>query len=271
MKKFILLLTVIITAFTLVACGDSEFTITVAASPTPHAEILELAKPLLKEKGYKLKIKKYSDYVTPNQALTKDQVDANFFQHGPYLEKYNKDYNTNILNVAKIHIEPIGIYAPKEKGYKSLADVQDGDTVLLSSSKADHGRLISLLAEAKLLIFDEDFDINKATLEDIKPKNNPKNLIFKATILPELLTNAYERNQGDLILINSNFALDAGLSPGKDAIALESADGNPFSNIIATTEKYVNSDKIKAFVEVLLSDEIKQAILNKWNGDIVPA
>lgn len=265
MKKLLTIITVLILGLILVGCnGNSENTIVVAASPKPHAEILEFAKSLLKEKGYVLKVKTYNDYIMPNQALTLRQVDANFFQHDPYLNQYNKDNGTNILSVAKIHIEPIGIYSKK---YTSLSEVEDKATVFISSSKSDHGRLLSLLVSAKLITLKAGVNAQTASLSDIE--KNPKNLVIRADIDPTSLADAYKYNQADLILINSNFALDANLKPGTDAIALESVKDNPFANILAILPEYQDSPKIKALVEVLTSKEVSEWITNKWSGDIV--
>ncbi len=265
MKKLFYGIITLLLGLSLFSCKkDNSKVIVVAASPKPHADILEFVKPLLKEKGYTLKIKRYDDYITPNQALTLKQVDANYFQHVPYLDLYNAENETNIIGVAKIHIEPIGIYS---KVYNSLSEVADGAKVLISNSKADHGRLLNLLALAELIVLSEDVDPFQAQISDIV--ENPKNLKFEE-VDPTALTDAYEYNQGDLILINSNFALDAGLSPGEDAIALERPNDNPFANIIATLPEYADSDKIKALVEVLTSSEVAAWILENWGGDIVP-
>ncbi len=266
MKRIFTIITILLLGFILISCkGNSENTIVVAASPKPHGEILNFAKALLKEKGYTLEVKPYNDYIMPNQALTLKQVDANFFQHVPYLNKYNEENETDILSIANIHIEPIGIYSNK---YSSLSQVEDGATVFISSSKSDHGRLLSLLVTAELITLKKGVDAQTASLSDIE--SNPKNLKIRADIDPTSLADAYKLNQADLILINSNFALDANLKPGRDAIALESANDNPFANIIATLPEYKDSPKIKALVEVLTSKEVSEWILNKWGGDIVP-
>lgn len=270
MKKTLYIIISLLLSISLVSCHNDDKKdlekIVVAASPKPHAEILEFAKDLLAEKGYDLEIRVFSDYIMPNQALTLNQVDANFFQHEPYLDSYNKDFDTNIVSVAKIHIEPIGIYS---KTYKNLDEVKNGATVAISKSKSDHGRLLNLLVNAKLITLKDGVEPFKATLEDID--QNPENLQIRADIDPQSLVQAYLYDQADLILINSNFALDANINPGTEAIILESATNNPFANIIATLEENLNSDKINALVEVLTSDKVKEFILTKWNNDIVPA
>ncbi|NLN50993.1 MAG: methionine ABC transporter substrate-binding protein [Acholeplasmataceae bacterium] len=265
MKKISLVLLLVLSLGLYSCSGNKENTITVAASPKPHAEILEYAKPLLKEKGYTLVVKPYNDYIMPNKALTLKQVDANFFQHEPYLNQYNADNKTNIVSIAKIHIEPIGIYSKK---YSSLAEVENNAVVFISSSKSDHGRLLNLLVNANLITLKAGINPFQATLNDIA--ENPKNLQIRADIDPTSLVDAYKYNQADLILINSNFALDANINPGTEAIALERPNDNPFANIIATLPEYEDSPKIKALVDVLTSPAISEWILNKWNGDIVP-
>ncbi len=266
MKKILYSVLSLILVLSIISCKkDSSKEIVVAASRTPHSEILYFAKDILKEQGYDLKIKVYNDYIMPNQALTLNQVDANFFQHEPYLNTYNSENNTNITSVAKIHIEPIGIYS---KVYTSLNDIQDGASIAISSSKSDHGRLLNLLVKSGLITLKDGVDPFQASLDDIK--ENPKNLSFRDNIDPTSLVDAYKYNQADLILINSNFALDAGINPGTTAIALEGVEDNPFANIIATLPENADSDKITALVNVLLSDAVKEFILNKWKGDVVP-
>lgn len=266
MKKIITIITILFIGLTLVSCSSNkENTITVAASPKPHGDILRFAGSLLKEKGFTLKVKPYSDFITPNTALTMKQVDANFFQHEPYLNDYNIEYNTDIISLAKIHIEPIGIYSKK---YKSLEEVKDGATVLLSESTPDHPRLLALLINANLITLKDGVDVKTATIGDIK--DNYKNLVIRADIAPATLPDVYKYDGGDLVLINSNYALAAGLNPGVDAIALEEANNNPFANIIATIPEYKDLPKIKALVDVLTSKEVAQWILDEWNNDIVP-
>lgn len=269
MKKLLTLIIIILTSLTLASCtGNKDNLIVVGASPSPHAEILAYASTLLKEKGYDLEIKPFSDYITPNIALTKKQIDANFFQHEPYLDLYNKENGTDIISVAKIHIEPIGIYS---KVYTSIDQVEDGATVVMSNSKADQGRLLSLLVAQGLITLKDGVDSQTAELDDIK--DNPKNLVIEAKTSPELLVEVYLKKQADLVLINSNFVLEYNkvkINPGKDALVLESANDNPFANIIATIPEYKDSPKIKALVEVLTSKEVSDWILKEWSGDIVP-
>ncbi|WP_117016981.1 MetQ/NlpA family ABC transporter substrate-binding protein [Aeribacillus pallidus] len=246
--------------------NEKNEVIKVGASPVPHAEILEEAKPLLEKKGYKLEIKEFTDYVLPNKALAEKDIDANYFQHIPYLEAQKQEHGYDFVNAGGIHIEPIGVYSKK---YKSLEELPDGATIIMSNSVADHGRMLSMLEEKGLIKLKDGVDKTKATVDDIA--ENKKNLKFKTDIEAPMLTKAYENNEGDAVLINGNFALDAGLDPSKDAIALESPKDNPYVNVIAVRSEDKDSEKIKALVEVLQSDEIKEFIQTNYQGSVIPA
>jgi D-methionine transport system substrate-binding protein len=270
-KLFLAALFTVIAVFT-AACGTSSSeegenqVIKVGASPVPHAEILEEAEPLLKEKGYELEIVEFTDYVLPNKSLEEKEIDANYFQHIPYLESQKAEHGYDFVNAGGIHIEPIGVYSKK---YKSLEELPEGATIIMSSSVADHGRMLSMLEEKGLIKLKDGVEKTEATIDDIA--ENPKNLQFKADIEAPFLTKAYENNEGDAILINGNFALDAGLDPSKDAIALESPKDNPYVNVIAVRSEDKDSEKIKALVEVLQSEEIKEFINSKYQGSVIPA
>lgn len=246
--------------------NEKNEVIKVGASPVPHAEILEEAKPLLEKKGYKLEIEEFTDYVLPNKALAEKDIDANYFQHIPYLEAQKQEHGYDFVNAGGIHIEPIGVYSKK---YKSLEELPDGATIIMSNSVADHGRMLSMLEEKGLIKLKDGVDKTKATVDDIA--ENKKNLKFKTDIEAPMLTKAYENNEGDAVLINGNFALDAGLDPSKDAIALESPKNNPYVNVIAVRSEDKDSEKIKALVEVLQSDEIKEFIQTNYQGSVIPA
>ncbi|MGR6117128.1 MetQ/NlpA family ABC transporter substrate-binding protein [Aeribacillus composti] len=246
--------------------NEKNEVIKVGASPVPHAEILEEAKPLLEKKGYKLEIEEFTDYVLPNKALAEKDIDANYFQHIPYLEAQKQEHGYDFVNAGGIHIEPIGVYSKK---YKSLEELPNGATIIMSNSVADHGRMLSMLEEKGLIKLKDGVDKTKATVDDIA--ENKKNLKFKTDIEAPMLTKAYENNEGDAVLINGNFALDAGLDPSKDAIALESPKDNPYVNVIAVRSEDKDSEKIKALVEVLQSDEIKEFIQTNYQGSVIPA
>ena len=227
----------------------------VGATPTPHAEILEAAQPLLKEKGIELKIEEFNDYVLPNQALDSEDIDANYFQHIPYLEGQIADNGYKFVNAGGVHIEPIGIYSQR---HKSLEDIPENATVLFSNSVADHGRVLALLEKEGLITLKEGVDKLNATTEDIA--ENPKNLEFKPDYAAELLPQIYNEDEGDLIVINSNFAIDNELNPVEDSIAIESGEDNPYVNVIAVRSGDEDREEIKALLEVLNSQEIKDFI-----------
>ncbi|NRD76419.1 ABC transporter substrate-binding protein [Bacillus sp. BRMEA1] len=275
MKKWVSLFLALSLALVLAACGTSssdksqgssskETTLTVGASAVPHAEILKQAIPLLKKQGINLKIVTFQDYILPNKALASKQLDANYFQHIPYLESQNKQFGYNFVNAGGIHIEPIGVYSKK---YKKLSDLPDGAHILMSNSVADHGRLLSLLENAGLIKLKAGIDKTKATLKDVA--ENPKHLKFDANYDAALLPKIYQNGEGDAVLINSNYALQAGLNPMKDAIALEDKN-SPYVNVIAVRKGDENKPAIKALVEVLHSKEIQNWIIKKYGGAVVP-
>jgi D-methionine transport system substrate-binding protein len=236
----------------------------VGASNVPHAEILEEAKPLLEEKGIELEIETFQDYVLPNKALAEGDLDANYFQHIPYLELQIAENGYDFVNAGGIHIEPIGIYSKK---YKSLDELPEGAEIIMSSSVADHGRALSLLEANGLLTLKEGIDKTAATVEDIA--DNPKKLTFKTDIEAALLAQVYNNDEGDAVLINSNYAIDAGLNPLEDSIAIEDSK-SPYVNVIAVRSEDENNEAIKTLVEVLHSKEIQDFITNEYGGAVVP-
>jgi len=244
--------------------SKENVTLTVGASNTPHAVILEKAKPILAKEGIDLKIETYTDYVLPNQDLASKDLDANYFQHIPYLELQIKDNGYDFVNAGGVHIEPIGIYSKK---YKSLDELPKGATILLSSSVADHGRMLSLLEAKGLIKLKDGIDKTAAEIKDIA--ENPKNFKFDANTAPEMLVQMYENNEGDAVLINSNFAIDNGLNPVNDSIALEDKE-SPYVNIIAVRAGDETKKEIKKLLEVLNSKEIQDFILEEWKGSVVP-
>ncbi|WP_341300245.1 MetQ/NlpA family ABC transporter substrate-binding protein [Lysinibacillus sp. FSL H8-0500] len=282
MKKLLAGLFLSILVLALAACGtdkkedansasdgektDSKENVTlkVGASNTPHAVILEKAKPILAEQGIDLEVETYTDYVLPNQDLESKDLDANYFQHIPYLELQIKDNGYDFVNAGGVHIEPIGIYSKK---YKSLEELPEGATILLSNSVSDHGRMLSLLEAKGLITLKEGIDKTAAELKDIE--ENPKNFEFDANTAPEMLVQMYENDEGDAVLINSNFAIDNGLNPIEDAISLEDKE-SPYVNIIAVRAGDETKEEIKKLLEVLTSKEIQDFILEEWKGAVVP-
>ncbi|WP_042461773.1 MetQ/NlpA family ABC transporter substrate-binding protein [Neobacillus dielmonensis] len=276
MKKILSILVALTVLLTLGACGTSEekekssgdnektTKLVVGASTVPHAEILEKAKPILKEKGIDLEIKTFTDYVLPNKALDSKELDANYFQHIPYLNAQIKEFGYDFVSAGGIHIEPIGVYSKK---YKSLKDLPNGAHLIMSNSVADHGRLLSLLEAQGLIKLKEGIDKTKAEVKDVV--ENPKNLKFDANYEAKLLPQIYNNNEGDAVLINSNYAIDAGLNPVKDSIAIED-ENSPYVNVIAVRKGDENKEAIKTLVEVLHSKEIQDWILEKYKGAVVP-
>jgi D-methionine transport system substrate-binding protein len=277
MKKYWSLLVVLTLSLLLAACGTSKEEgkggaegekeskkIVVGASNVPHAEILEEAAPLLKEKGIELEIVPYQDYIMPNKALDEGELDANYFQHIPYLESQIKENGYDFVNAGGIHIEPIGVYSKK---YKSLEELPEGAQIIMSSSVADHGRILSMLEAKGLITLKEGIDKTTATVDDIV--ENKKNLKFKTDIEASLLPQVYENNEGDAVLINSNYAIDAGLNPVEDSIAIEDSQ-SPYVNVIAVRKGDETREEIKALVEVLHSKEIQEFIKKQYKGAVVP-
>ncbi|MFO1445266.1 MetQ/NlpA family ABC transporter substrate-binding protein [Bacillus sp. Bva_UNVM-123] len=239
--------------------------LTVGASNVPHAEILEEAKPLLKEKGIDLEIITFQDYVLPNQALESKELDANYFQHIPYLERQIAENGYDFVNAGSVHIEPMGVYSKK---YKSLSELPEGAHIIISNSVADHGRVLAILEAEGLIKLKDGVDKASATVEDIV--DNPKKIKFDADYEPALLPQIYNNDEGDAVVINSNYAIDAGINPVKDSIAIEGSQ-SPYVNIIAVRAGDENREEIKALIDVLHSDKIKAFIEEKYNGAVVPA
>lgn len=276
MKKWVLAILTVVISVVLAACGsdsDEKSTggskeeskkIVVGASNVPHAEILEEAKPLLKEKGIELEVKTFNDYIVPNQALDSKELDANYFQHIPYLESQMADNGYKFEIAGGIHIEPIGVYSQK---FKSLDDLPKGAHVIMSSSVADHGRILTMLEKEGLITLKDGVEKVKATIEDIA--ENPKDLKFDTEYEAALLPQIFNNGEGDAVLINSNYAIDAGLNPLKDSIAIEEKD-SPYVNVVAVREGDKDKEAIKALVEVLHSKEIQDFILEKYEGAVVP-
>ena len=265
MKKFLAGALLSVSALTLAACGEEESNqLVVGASNTPHAVILEEVKPILEEQGIELVIESYQDYVLPNKDLESGELDANYFQHIPYLEDQIATFDYDFVNAGGIHIEPIGLYSKK---YGSVEELPEGATILMSNSVPDHGRVLAMLENAGLITLAEG--VNKTTAEISDIVDNPKNLQFDPNYESALMVQLYENDEGDALLINSNYAIDAGLNPIEDSIAIENSD-SPYVNIIATKAGKENNEKIKALVDALHSQEIQDFIQNEWGGSIVP-
>lgn len=271
MKKLLLLLTTVLVTVGLAACGqsgsegngDGPTKLVVGATPTPHAEVLEKAKPILKEKGIDLEIKQFQDYVTPNKALSKGELDANYFQHQPYLKKQKQQFGYNFVSAGKIHIEPMGVYSKK---YDSLEDIPEGGKIIMSNSVADTGRMLMLLQKGGLIKLDPDVDPVKARIDDIV--ENPKNITFDK-IDPGMLSRTYQNGEGDAVIINTNYALDAGLNPTEDAVVMEDSE-SPYVNLVVVKKEDKDNKAIQTLVDVLHSEKIQNFIKEEYKGAVVP-
>ena len=236
-------------------------TLTVAASPTPHAEILNQCVPILAEQGIELVVNEYSDYVVPNTAVEDGDEDANYFQHLPYLEEFNETRGTHLVSVAGVHIEPMGIYAGR---VSSLEDLPDSAVIAVPNDATNEGRALLLLEAQGLITLDDSSNLT-ATPNNIV--DNPKNLEFQeleAATIPSVLADV------DLAVINSNYALGAGLNPTTDALAIESSD-SPYVNVLVVKEGNENNEAIQALVDALHSDTIRDYITETFDGAVVPA
>lgn len=274
-KKLYLLLALVLAVASLTACGssdkkddskkaESKGTIKVAASATPHAEILEEAKKILKDKGWDLQIQVFDDYVQPNNVVESGDFDANYFQHIPYLEQFNKEKGTHLVNAGGIHYEPFGIY-PGTK--KKLDELAEGDTIAVPNDTTNEARAL-LLLEANGIIKLKDGAGLTATVKDIA--ENPKNVKIQeleAAQVPRV------KDEVAFVVLNGNYALQAGFSVSKDSIAYEKSDSEAaktYVNVIAVKKGNENKPGIKTLVEVLKSDEIKKFINDKYDGAVVP-
>ena len=251
------------------AVSEEPAVLSVIATANPHEVILEEAKPILREKyNIELTIIETEDYYTPNRAVSDGDADANYFQHVPFFDNEKKENGYKISNVGGIHIEPFGFYSKK---YSSLDELPDGAHIITSNSVADHGRVLEILDKAGLITLKDGVDSLSATKEDIV--DNPHNFDFSIEVNPEQLTNALDDAQADLVAINGNYAIGAGLKPSTDALLLEQADqDNPYVNIVVCQEGKENDSRIQALVEVLQSDDIRAFIEKTWSdGSVIPA
>ena len=280
MKKITSLILALVLAFSLVslsACGDKttddknsdsgdDKVITVGASATPHAEILEQVKQTLADEGYELKIVTYDDYVLPNQALADGTLDANYFQHKPYLDSFNAKNGTNLVSVGAIHYEPFGIYG---NGVTDLKDLAKGATIIIPADDSNETRALFLLQQEGLIKLPDDADAAKgvSTL-DIVDDGGYNIVTVQADTVPAQLKNA---SAGTIAVINGNYALAAGLKIS-DALATENADGTAaqtYANIIAVRAGDENSPKTQALLKALKTDAVKQYIADTYNGAVV--
>lgn len=236
-------------------------TLTVAATAVPHAELLEFVKPQLAKEGVTLNIKVFTDYVQPNVQVAEKRLDANFFQHQPYLDEFNKSRGTRLVSVAGVHVEPFGAYSHK---INDIEDLPNGANVVIPNDATNGGRALLLLAKAGIITLKPEAGIT-ATPRDIA--DNPKRIRVReleAATLPRVL------NQVDLALINTNYALEAGLNPAEDALVIEGSE-SPYVNILVSREDNKDSPAMQKLAKALHSDAVKQFIAEKYQGAVVPA
>ena len=246
----------------LVSADDK--TITVAASATPHAEILEQAAPLLEEQGWELEVTVFEDYVQPNLVVDSGDFDANYFQHIPYLDDFNEEHGTSLVNAGGIHYEPFGIY-PGTK--KDLGELEEGDVIAVPNDTTNEARALLLLQDNGVIKLKDGVGL-EATVKDIE--ENPKNVEIEELEAAQVSRVA---DEVAFVVLNGNYALQAGYSVSKDAIAYEKSDSEAaqtYVNVIAVKEGNEDSEKIKALVDVLKSDEIKDFITENYDGAVIP-
>lgn len=234
-------------------------TITVGATPVPHAEILEFVKADLANEGFELVVKEFNDYVQPNLATDSGELDANFFQHIPYLEEFNKNKGTALVSVAGIHLEPMGVYSRK---HSSFTIVSDGVSIAVPNDPTNESRALDIIAKTGVVTFKES--ALKTPLDIV---SNPKNIVFKeleAAQMPRALDDT------DFAVINSNFAMAAGLKPTEDSLVMEDKS-SPYVNVLVVKAGNEESAKTKALIKALQSEKVKAFIAEKYQGAVVPA
>ncbi len=267
MKKTIaIVLTLVLCVGLLAGCGKGgdDKVITVAASPTPHAEILKAAADVLAKDGYTLKVTEYADYVVPNNVVEDGEMDANYFQHQPYLDTFNAENKTHLVSVAQIHYEPFGVYT----GTKSaIADLADGDKIAIPNDGSNRARALLLLEAQGVLTLKQGVGM-EATVLDIESKSVDVEIVeMEAGQISKV------RDSVALVVLNGNYALQAGLNAGTDAIATEDAasvSAQTYANVLVVKEGNEKSAKIEALKKALMSDTVKEYINNTYSGAVVP-
>ncbi|MBH1936799.1 MetQ/NlpA family ABC transporter substrate-binding protein [Streptomyces sp. AV19] len=243
--------------------ADPAAKLLIAASPTPHGDILNFVRDHLAEKnGLKLEVKEFNDYNAPNTATQNGEVDGNFFQHKPYLDEFNKKNKTDIVPVVNVEIEPLGFYSKK---VKKVSDLGEGSTIAVPNDATNEGRALKLLADNKVIELKDGIG-SSATREDVKDAKGVKLVELEAAQIPARLGDV------DAAVINGNFAISAKLNPSKDSLALEKADGNPYANFLAVKKGNEEDPRIVKLAKLLNSDEVKKFIEEKFsNGAVIPA
>lgn len=248
------------------ATEDSEknTVIKVAASATPHAEILEQVKPILEEQGYDLEITVFDDYVQPNEVVESGEFDANYFQHQPYLDSFNEEKGTHLVSIGGIHYEPFGIY-PGTKN--SLDDISDGDSIAVPNDTTNEARALLLLQDNGIIKLKDGAGLDATVNDIVENPHNVKIVELEAAQVARVV------DETAYVVLNGNYALEAGYSVGKDALAYEKSDSEAaktYVNIIAVKEGNEDNEALKALVKVLKSDEIKDYINETYDGAVIP-
>ncbi|MDT0306022.1 MetQ/NlpA family ABC transporter substrate-binding protein [Streptomyces sp. DSM 44917] len=241
---------------------DASEPLSVAASPTPHTRILEYVRDnLAEDAGLDLEIREFTDYVLPNTAVDSGEVDANFFQHRPYLDDFNANQGTDVVPVVNVHLEPLGLYS---SSLDDVAALGEGDTVAVPNDATNEGRALALLADNGVIELREGVGA-EATLADITDGGGLEFQELAAETLPRSLEDF------DAAVINGNFAIEAGLAPAEDALALEEAEGNPYANFLAVRAGNEDDPRVRTLAELLNSEEVRQFIEDTFDGSVIPA
>lgn len=261
-KKTILVLTVLALIFSLNSAVLADgHVLKVGATPVPHAEILEFVKDDLADMGVELEVVEFTDYVTPNLALSDGSIDANYFQHVPYLDQFSADRGLDLVPVTKVHIEPIGLYSDK---YESIEEMPEGSTIAVPNDPSNEGRALILLHNKGVITLEDPSNLNATPIDIVE---NPKDLSFEeleAAQLPRVLPDVAGA------VINTNYALEADLNPVDDALILESSD-SPYVNVVVVRAGDEDNEKIQKLIEVLNTTKVREFILEEYEGAIVPA
>lgn len=258
MKKNLKLLALTGLLSLVVSANSLGSTLKVGATPVPHSEILEIVKPELAKEGIELEIVEFTDYVTPNIALNDGDLDANFFQHSPYLKKFAEERNLDIASAGAIHVEPLGLFSSK---HKSLDELEKGSVVAIPNDPANGGRALILLHNNGIIKLSNPQNLYSTEFDVVE---NPKKIKFKsleAAQLPRVLRDV------DFAIINGNYAIEANLNPSKDALLLEGKE-SPYANVIAVKTKDLNKEEVKSLVKALQSEKVADFIKEKYNGRV---
>lgn len=264
MKKILALVLIAIFALTLASCGKKdEKTITVGATPVPHAEILEVCKEILAKEGITLVIKEFDDYVIPNTSTEDGSLDANYFQHTPYLDSFNSERGTHLVSVCAVHYEPLGLYPGKTK---SLDSIPDGAQIAVPNDTSNEARALLLLEYSGIIKLDPNAGLNATALDIVENPHNIEIIEMEAAQLTAHLPDV------DFAVINGNYALDAGLNASKDALVFETTDSvaaETYANILVVKQGNENNELVQALAKALTSDEVKKFIEEKYEGSVV--